>query len=176
MGGEVMAKKARTPPADWKKERTRKFQILVAADFTCAYCGSRPGSDHLHVDHLVPITKGGSDNTENLCCACETCNRRKSNAIIFPGSMVIGIDNDGFRIHRMFGDWAVMFDENHFVIEHTRWCYWFEVKKLHEQWFLDHISEKCWPARDLNDFGACADYAKRFIAIPSSSYMHEWVD
>lgn len=172
----LMAKKARTPPADWKEERTRKFQVLVSADFTCAYCGSRPGSEHLHVDHLVPVTKGGSDNKENLCCACETCNRRKSNAIIFPNSMVVGVDgDDGFRIHRRFGNWAVMFDENHFVMERVGWGYWFEVSKLHEQWFNDHLSEKSWPAEDWWDFQACANYAKRLIATPSSQFS-EWVD
>lgn len=162
-----MAKKTRIPPADWREERTRKFQILVSADFTCAYCGCRPGSENLHVDHLVPVSRGGSDNIENLCCACETCNSRKSNSIIFPSSMVLGVDNDGLRIHRRFGNWAVMFDENNLVMERLGWGYWFEVERLYEHRFITHLREKSWDHETWSDFCRCADYAIRLVSDPS---------
>lgn len=163
-----MAKKTRTLQADWREQRTRKFQILVSADFTCAYCGSRPGSDRLHVDHLVPVSKGGSDSIENLCCACETCNLRKSNAIIFPPSMVEGIDADGWRIHRTFGQWAILFDENNIVIERVGWSYWFPVTHLHQEHIQNHLSGKktAWGLDTWNDLLRCAEYALRLVADP----------
>lgn len=30
-----------------------------------------------HVDHIVPLAKGGSDNEANICCACPRCNLSK---------------------------------------------------------------------------------------------------
>jgi len=35
------------------------------------------GGDY-HVDHRVPIARGGSNGPENLVIACPDCNRRKN--------------------------------------------------------------------------------------------------
>lgn len=43
---------------------------------TCFYCGAAVGGK-FHVDHVVPISRGGSDGPENLVIACPLCNRRK---------------------------------------------------------------------------------------------------
>lgn len=32
-----------------------------------------------HVDHVMPLTKGGSNGAENICLACPTCNLSKHN-------------------------------------------------------------------------------------------------
>lgn len=42
--------------------------------FKCVYCGS---SKKLEVDHLFPVSKGGSEDLENLVCACKSCNSSK---------------------------------------------------------------------------------------------------
>lgn len=55
-----------------------EFQkMLVLQDGKCAYCGVLLGDD-FHVDHRMPVSRGGSDEIENLCCACPPCNLRKS--------------------------------------------------------------------------------------------------
>jgi 5-methylcytosine-specific restriction endonuclease McrA len=41
----------------------------------CAYCGVRP--EKLHIDHVVPIAKGGRHSIGNLLPACKTCNLSK---------------------------------------------------------------------------------------------------
>ena len=41
----------------------------------CAYCGA--ASDELTVDHVVPLSKGGSNAIENIVPACFSCNSAK---------------------------------------------------------------------------------------------------
>jgi len=44
----------------------------------CAKCGSR---EKLEYDHIVPISKGGSNTTRNIELLCENCNRQKGSNI-----------------------------------------------------------------------------------------------
>jgi TPR repeat protein len=44
----------------------------------CVKCGSRR---NLEYDHIVPVSKGGSNTARNIELLCETCNRSKSASI-----------------------------------------------------------------------------------------------
>ena len=44
----------------------------------CAKCGSRK---NLEYDHIIPISKGGSNTVRNIELLCEECNRRKKDKI-----------------------------------------------------------------------------------------------
>lgn len=55
----------------------RRKQILSRFSGRCGYCGQLP--DRLHIDHIVPRSRGGRSNHENLMPACEQCNLVKSN-------------------------------------------------------------------------------------------------
>jgi hypothetical protein len=57
------------------------YQILARDNFTCCACG-RSAAKHgvvLHVDHIVPRSKGGTDDASNLQTLCLKCNLGKSN-------------------------------------------------------------------------------------------------
>jgi 5-methylcytosine-specific restriction endonuclease McrA len=41
----------------------------------CAYCGTTKGT--IEVEHIVPLSRGGTDAQDNLTLACPACNRRK---------------------------------------------------------------------------------------------------
>lgn len=45
----------------------------------CQYCGGRPGSQELTIDHIVPRAQGGLTTWENCVLACVSCNARKAN-------------------------------------------------------------------------------------------------
>lgn len=54
-----------------------RFSVLERDRFSCQYCGARPPDTILHVDHIHPRSKGGSDDPSNLITACWACNMGK---------------------------------------------------------------------------------------------------
>jgi HNH endonuclease len=44
----------------------------------CAKCG---GQENLEFDHIVPLSKNGSNTARNIQLLCEYCNRKKRNSI-----------------------------------------------------------------------------------------------
>jgi hypothetical protein len=60
----------------------KRFAVLNRDKFTCQYCGRRGGE--LEVDHVVPYSRGGSDEMDNLVAACRSCNQGKSDDDAVP--------------------------------------------------------------------------------------------
>lgn len=46
-------------------------------NFTCQYCGGRPGTQELTLDHVIARSRGGRTTWENCVLACTSCNTRK---------------------------------------------------------------------------------------------------
>lgn len=54
----------------------RRLRVFERDDWRCRYCGARVAlSDH--IDHVIPLSRGGSDDIDNLAAACVTCNISK---------------------------------------------------------------------------------------------------
>jgi 5-methylcytosine-specific restriction endonuclease McrA len=47
-------------------------------EFTCQYCGARPGASRLTFDHVLPRSRGGLTEWSNIVTACTDCNRDKA--------------------------------------------------------------------------------------------------
>lgn len=56
-----------------------RFEVFKRDLFTCQYCGRKPPTIILECDHIDPVSKGGSNDRDNLITACFDCNRGKSN-------------------------------------------------------------------------------------------------
>ena len=58
-----------------------RLKVLNRDKFRCVFCGKSPATDlgtKLHIDHITPFSKGGSNKLENLQTLCEECNLGKS--------------------------------------------------------------------------------------------------
>lgn len=61
-----------------------RFEVLKRDLFKCCACGASPAKDasvELHIDHIIPWTKGGETIAENLQTLCSKCNLGKRDTI-----------------------------------------------------------------------------------------------
>ena len=63
-------------PNDWSATRLR---IFARDGHVCTYCGS---NHRLECDHVVPVSRGGSEDDTNLTTACRSCNTSKRDRLI----------------------------------------------------------------------------------------------
>lgn len=59
-----------------------RFDIFRRDNFTCQYCGRRPPSVVLEIDHITPVSQGGDDDPSNLATSCYDCNRGKGTKVL----------------------------------------------------------------------------------------------
>jgi hypothetical protein len=56
---------------------------LFARDrFMCMYCAGQFPAAQLTRDHIVPVSRGGTDRWENVVAACRRCNQHKANFLL----------------------------------------------------------------------------------------------
>ena len=55
---------------------TRK-NLMYRDHFSCQYCGCKTTA--LTIDHVIPRSRGGFDNWENVVASCQRCNVKKGN-------------------------------------------------------------------------------------------------
>jgi ATP adenylyltransferase len=56
-----------------------RYLVLRAAKNRCALCGITTKEAVLHVDHIIPRSRGGTNDLANLQALCAQCNQAKSN-------------------------------------------------------------------------------------------------
>jgi 5-methylcytosine-specific restriction endonuclease McrA len=78
--GVVVVRLLRTIHVPRRLLRPNRRNLLLRDDHTCQYCGFVGPAAELTVDHIVPMSRGGSgDRWDNLVIACKRCNWRKAN-------------------------------------------------------------------------------------------------
>lgn len=101
--------------------KSKKSMVMMKTGSKCWYCGD---CDSGTIDHVVPVSKGGSDEIVNLVACCKVCNSSKkdldveefryktawrktiySNAINHIAAMQLikmGVKFDGFNVDHKF--------------------------------------------------------------------------
>lgn len=66
----------RGPDSAW---RSLVARVIERDGAVCKYCGS---AEKLTADHVVPLTRGGTNDLANLVACCRDCNLKKGNKLI----------------------------------------------------------------------------------------------
>ena len=71
-----------------------RFEVFKRDEFKCIYCGRKPPTVVLNIDHIDPVSKGGTNDINNLVTACFDCNNGKSNIKLdsLPGKLSDNIE------------------------------------------------------------------------------------
>jgi len=86
----IVAVRGAVPSRAWRQAPALTNGKLFARDRGfCAYCGGRFAFDELTREHIVPVSRGGSDTWMNCITACRACNGRKGNRLPEEARMVL---------------------------------------------------------------------------------------
>lgn len=65
-----------------------RFEVFKRDSFTCQYCGRMAPDVVLNVDHIEPVSKGGTNDITNLITSCFDCNSGKSDRKLSDDTVV----------------------------------------------------------------------------------------
>jgi|GEM_PF-4272933 len=152
----------------------KRWNLLYRDDFTCQYCGDRPGTNNLQLDHIIPRAFGGSNEPENLTTSCQKCNSMKSDRVCVPNRFKSGKTNRfNNSVWKEFsGGWQIVLSEPEkgdpttieAFIELGNFYYRFDLWRCWENDWLTHIAEKDW-ATDEVYHGLCCllDFSRQLF-------------
>jgi 5-methylcytosine-specific restriction endonuclease McrA len=66
-------------PRDVHRRKITRKAVLARDGYTCQYCGREASG--LTVDHVIPRSRGGQSDWENIVASCAPCNRKKGNRL-----------------------------------------------------------------------------------------------
>jgi 5-methylcytosine-specific restriction endonuclease McrA len=59
-----------------EEARQHRYELLTVQGNLCHWCKASIGVD-CHIDHKVPLIKGGDSRMSNLCATCSKCNYKR---------------------------------------------------------------------------------------------------
>jgi 5-methylcytosine-specific restriction endonuclease McrA len=68
-----------------KQKKSIKAEIIAKYGSYCWWCGCFLPDDKQTLDHLVPLSLGGSNLRENQRLVCKKCNEERKNSYYPPG-------------------------------------------------------------------------------------------
>jgi hypothetical protein len=55
----------------------QRARIIARDGIQCRYCGTETSGRTRHMDHLISVRRGGSNDDSNIVVTCQRCNNRK---------------------------------------------------------------------------------------------------
>lgn len=56
-------------------------EVRTAHKYACHWCRKNVNRFDRRIDHIIPLSRGGMDAVQNLCCACHSCNAKKADKL-----------------------------------------------------------------------------------------------
>ncbi len=95
-------------PRKFRRQVTNTF-LFARDDYRCQFCGRTTAQlrprECLTRDHLVPLSRGGTNAWTNVLTACSTCNTRKGNHL--PAECGMRPMRHPYEPHFVHLSWAV---------------------------------------------------------------------
>ena len=82
--GHMDSKQKRNKRLNSKQNRKKKQQLIEFYGCYCWWCGKDFPEDELNIEHLTPLSRGGTNNFENLRLAFRQCNSSRGNSLYPP--------------------------------------------------------------------------------------------
>jgi 5-methylcytosine-specific restriction endonuclease McrA len=78
--GRVVARPFQTPPLT-------NLALFKRDGNMCLYCGKQLGDSNLTRDHVVPVSRGGGNQWDNVVASCRRCNHFKGSRLLEDTSL-----------------------------------------------------------------------------------------
>ncbi len=74
-------------------------EIYERDSYTCQFCNKVFSPEHLTIDHLIPLARGGLDEPTNWVTACRSCNQQKADKPLEEFAASLEIDIESLPVH-----------------------------------------------------------------------------
>ncbi len=108
------------------KVKFNRRNIFARDGNRCQYCGKRFPTGELSLDHVMPRSRGGGTDWENIVCACVRCNVRKGGRTPLEAGMKLikapikpkTSPTLGLKLaHRKYQSWKTFLDDAYWTVE-----------------------------------------------------------
>lgn len=77
--------------------KSLRFEVFKRDGFRCRYCGNTPDVAVLHVDHIIAVASGGTNDPVNLATSCAPCNLGKGPRSLLESTISVPADPESIR-------------------------------------------------------------------------------
>lgn len=102
-------------------------RVLKKSKCKCAKCGKELNITTMTIDHIIPLSKGGTNKEYNLIAMCKKCNKEKGSSVFKPSDYYKGIPKyllpkldkmfDEYMYGEDFFSWSNLFKQDIITIE-----------------------------------------------------------
>ncbi|TDR46703.1 5-methylcytosine-specific restriction endonuclease McrA [Tahibacter aquaticus] len=117
----IVASRGHARPGSYEPAPALTNTALFARDrHLCLYCGQHFHKSHLTRDHVLPLSKRGLDEWENVVSACLHCNVRKGNRTPQQASMpLLAVPyRPSWVEHLILSNRNILADQMEFLVGH----------------------------------------------------------
>ena len=74
-------------------------QVFQRDKYTCVFCKQSFAGSDLTIDHLVPLSKGGLNESTNFATCCKPCNQKKADIPLAQFLKEVGLSQRDMPVH-----------------------------------------------------------------------------